>query len=383
MPRRRVFRSVLDVVRERAARAAVMRVPVEQKAPVETPAVEPVERTRSLLTEQFVATVKPPEKSPDKRVVQKDHWDRKTPGLSLRVSSDGRKTFSLVYRHQGQQRRISLGTADITTVAAAKERAREILALVQGGVDPAAVRQSTRDADTFETLAERYLTEYAATHCRGTTINGYQVNLKNHLLPAWGKRKAVGITRRDVLDLVDRIAHVDKHPIQANRVHSLIGSILKFGVSKEVVEVNVARDVPRPGKEHPGQRYLNDEELTAVLRSLPTAATSEAVADAIRLIIYTGSRHAEATTLKWSELNLERAIWEQTPVEGRKSKRAFVVPLVGEVLAILRRRKEGSSSESVFPSPLKPSIPVSNTNITLKRIFGATPFRWMVLGLGV
>ena len=279
--------------------------------------------------------------------------------------------MGLVYRNQKtrKQRRLSLGRYPITSVAEAKEKARKALAEVQQGLDPAEMKQSARDADTFETLVQRYLTENAKVHCRASTVRKYEGTLRKHLLPAWHGRKACDIHKRDVLALVDGIAYKGGHPIQANRTLNLISAIYRFAVAKDIVDVNPAYGVPQPGKETPRERYLNDDELIAVWRALKTS--SPIVADVIRLLILTGARRNEVTELRWSELDLEHAVWE-LPAERSKSKRELRLPLVGEALAILRRRKQSAGdSRVVFPGR-ESGKPFTNFFEPLKRIVTTT-----------
>ena len=56
------------------------------------------------LTARTVATLRAPSDKP--RI---EYFDAEVPGLSLRITSDGVKTWTLLYRHHGRKRRLTLG----------------------------------------------------------------------------------------------------------------------------------------------------------------------------------------------------------------------------------------------------------------------------------
>jgi Arm DNA-binding domain len=86
--------------------------------------------------------------------------DSQLPGMSCRVTADGIKTFALRYRVNGRQRRLTIGRYPIVGLAEARRRAREALALVERGVDPASAKveeQIARDRNTVEAVVAAYV----------------------------------------------------------------------------------------------------------------------------------------------------------------------------------------------------------------------------------
>ena len=81
-----------------------------------------------------------------------------TPGLALRVTADGVKSWSLRYRRQSDHRlrRQTLGSYPDVKLADARERARKARNEVSDGNDPAGAKQARRAADTFQGLAEQW-----------------------------------------------------------------------------------------------------------------------------------------------------------------------------------------------------------------------------------
>jgi hypothetical protein len=80
-----------------------------------------------------------------------DYFDQRMPGLVLRVSAGGTRSWNTIYRHEGRVRRLTLGRYPIISLEDARMRAREVLCEVTRGKDPALKPQT--DDPTFRELA--------------------------------------------------------------------------------------------------------------------------------------------------------------------------------------------------------------------------------------
>src|SRR5215204_1427492 len=89
---------------------------------------------RLSLTQRIVETTLPP--SGRKSV---EYFDQRMPGLVLRVSVRGTKSWNAIYRHQGRARRLTIGRHPIITLDDARARAREALCAVSRGIDSCGV----------------------------------------------------------------------------------------------------------------------------------------------------------------------------------------------------------------------------------------------------
>ena len=81
-------------------------------------------------TARWVKSVKSPPSG------QLDYWDKKLRRFSLRVTSGGRKTWTIYYRFHGRKRRMSIGTLPPVVLANARRRANSLLNQVDEGKDP-------------------------------------------------------------------------------------------------------------------------------------------------------------------------------------------------------------------------------------------------------
>jgi hypothetical protein len=113
-----------------------------------------------MLTDTMLRNIKPGAKLAE-------FWDTRVPGLCLRVSPGGTRTWAFRYRPKGaaSQKRVSLGRYPETTLAAARKLAEGLRADVAGGADPQGEREAARTADrkalTFDNLAGQYIERYA------------------------------------------------------------------------------------------------------------------------------------------------------------------------------------------------------------------------------
>ena len=86
------------------------------------------------LTAKTLAALKPTEG----RV---DYFDTNPPGFCVRITPNGVKTFSVLYRHAGRKRRYTIGTYPPLTLADARDKAKAALRSAEKGEDPAAAKR--------------------------------------------------------------------------------------------------------------------------------------------------------------------------------------------------------------------------------------------------
>src|SRR4029453_10401124 len=99
-----------------------------------------------------------------------------TPGLALRVTGSGAKTWTVMYRvaagktadnkTKWRLRRMTLGDLDTLGLADARTRARNAIRDVGDGKDPATEKQQARKAETIYDLVDDYIEKHAKRHKR-------------------------------------------------------------------------------------------------------------------------------------------------------------------------------------------------------------------------
>lgn len=266
--------------------------------------------------------------------------DGAVPGLGIRVSPTGRKSWFLRYGPQEARRRIVLGPYPALSLDAARNKARELVAGVKmSDRDPLAEREAARAARrqaetaTFEALAAFYLEEHAKRRKR---LRGWQEDerkLRVEVLPVWGSRPAAEIRRADVRSLLERIAE-ERGGVCANRTRALLSKVFSFGIEKERIEANPVYGVKKLYEEKPRERVLTEEELSLLWPFLDRLQPT--VAAAWRLILLTAQRPGEVLAMRWRDLERDsRGWWWNLPAELTKTHRAHRVPLSPQALAVV------------------------------------------------
>jgi hypothetical protein len=90
-----------------------------------------------MLTDRQIAAIKPTS-------TRVEYVDEKVPGLALRVTPNGAKSWTVRYRHRGRLRRLTLGSASVNPLVQARVRVRDLLHAASKGGDPATEKQAGR-----------------------------------------------------------------------------------------------------------------------------------------------------------------------------------------------------------------------------------------------
>jgi len=234
-------------------------------------------------------------------------WDSEVPGFGLRVRYTGSRVYVVEYRNRAQRkRRVTLGPHGRLTVDQARNLARQVLAAVARGEDPAEERQESRSAPSFDEFANRYLEQHAALKKKPASRAADERILRLYLRPVLGHRKLAEIGVRDITEL--QVGMQDK-PVQANRALALLSKMFSLAERWDLRPPgsNPCRGVDRyPEKRR--ERFLSAAELARLGAVLEEEEPHDPfVVLAIRLLLLTGARRDEVLTLRWSQVDFERS----------------------------------------------------------------------------
>src|SRR5262249_20528744 len=187
-----------------------------------------------------------------------------------------------------------------------------------------------RNGDTVQARAEQYLEQYCKRRTRPTTWINTEGIFRRDILPAWGERSVHDIKRRDVIDLVERIA--EERPVMANRALTAISKFFSWLISRDVVDASPAVGVAAPTKEKPRERVLDDDEIIRLWNACDELPNPFGAI--YRLLLLTGARRQEVAQLQWRELDEKTRTWT-LPSERSKTHAARKIPLSRQAWAIL------------------------------------------------
>jgi integrase len=278
-------------------------------------------------------------------------FDDTVPGFGVRARAGGSKVYVVQYAIGEKTRRMSLGKVELQGVDKARDKAKDILAAVRMGQDPAGEKQRDRTAaaDTFKTVAERFLSfqkAHGGPTGQGLRPRSYD-DIERHLI-VHGKTLhglLLGkIQRQDIASVISAV-RAKGAAVTANRVRATTSSFFSWAISEGLVDHNPVTGTLRT-EEKSRKRVLSPDELRLIWNSLE----DDHFGAIIKLLALTGQRAAEISGLKWSELQDDAFV---LPPERTKNGREHTIPLSGPAQAIIaaqprRQANNGKLRDLIF-----------------------------------
>jgi integrase len=267
-------------------------------------------------------------------------FDETLPGFGLRLRDTGQRRWIVQYDIGGKTRRMTLGSTSLLGLTAARETAKDILAAVRLGKDPAAEKQQTREraAETFGVLLPRYLRQVSR---RPRSLVELERHLLKHAKPLHHHPLAT-LDRRVIGTLITRLAENNGRTV-AKFTRADIIKYLGWAMKEGLLDTNPAVLTNMPTVADPRTRVLSLSEIQEILAALP----DNDYGDIVRLLIYLAARRTEIGDLQWDEINFEAAEI-RLPPERCKNGKAHVIPLTAAPLALLRERARKADRPRVF-----------------------------------
>jgi integrase len=256
-------------------------------------------------------------------------WDGELPGFGCRIKPSGAKTFFIQYRVGRATRRVKVGRWPVMKVEPARMKALKLLAEIGDGGDPSARRRKERSmqGDTFEAAAKAFLAKRKELR----TWNEAERIFRVYVTPVIGKRPLHEIARRELIDLLDKIAD-ERGGSMANRTLAHLRPLFRWAVSRDVIGADPSANIPKPAKERPRQRILDDDELRWIWRAADTIGGRRGAF--VKLLMLSGQRRSEVAGMRRSEFDRAARVWT-LPVTRSKTAQIHEVPLPEAAWAII------------------------------------------------
>lgn len=271
------------------------------------------------------------------------YLDAKTPGLQLRVTGSGAKTFSLYRRIKGgQPERITIGKFPTMTVEQARKQAAIINASIAEGANPAEAKRAHRGELTFCQM----FTEYGERHGEKKRSWKTDQSLNTNHLQALTSKKLSAITTADVSRILSSLEKAGKAGATVNNVRALISTVFNraiewgYATHSPIVGTKTRSKVKR-------DRFLQSNELPRFFESLG-AEPNETLRDFIMLALLTGIRRTNLLEMQWRHVNLTEGIWR---VPRTKNDEPQNVTLSPEAINLLTVRKQSASDDAIYVFP--------------------------------
>ncbi len=245
-------------------------------------------------------------------------WDALVLGFGCRIYPAGRKSYIVQYLRDNTRYRKTIGDCSIMPLEEARDIASTILLSLAHGANPFEDEQVREDSPTMEEFAEIYINAHAIPKKKPSSVKSDKSLLKMHILPKLGKKKIVDIGRKEVQRIHREMAST---PGAANRVIALLSKM--FNLAEKWDERADGTNPCRHVEKYPGQklgRYITPEELYRLGQVLELfereademrwndGAARVRMVQVIRLLILTGCRVSEITSLKWDYIDFDLSL---------------------------------------------------------------------------
>jgi Arm DNA-binding domain len=272
------------------------------------------------LTDRFAARAKSAQ-------AQTDYFDDKVPGLAMRVTSAGRKTWSLIFTspRDGKRARVTLGGYPQTSLARARTLATEARGHLDEGRDPRDVlAEQSAGAMTVAAMIASFLEKHARPNLR--SAKEIERRLMKNVVPIIGGVKIGQLHRRDMTRVVDPVLKRGRR-IEAGRVFEDFRSVVRWAVARGDLDHTPFEGTQKPNGSTPRERVLTDQEIALLWNGLPESlARSKKCQRIVKLCLLTAQRVGEVAGLQVAELDLEAAAWT-IPAARTKNKHTHVACL--------------------------------------------------------
>lgn len=273
------------------------------------------------------------------------YYDKSTPGLRLAVTSKGTKTFQFQAWSPEKQRPISqtLGRSPAMPLQEARNKTIALLAAIRDGEDPELDKQQRRETLTISEILEIYMREHSRPHKKSWRDDEGKIRL--HLNPTFGKKRVTEITTEMVRSWHSGLCKT-MTPTAANRHLAL----LKVVYNATLPDISNPCQRVKMYKEYSRDRFVMPDEFDKFFQAVEAERTegNPDIADYVLLSLHTGARRSNVLAMQWKEIDFNLNQW-RIPGQQAKNDSIMLVPLVDEVMELLNRRRQTTSSVFVFP----------------------------------
>ena len=309
------------------------------------------------LTKSFIDKLTPPSTNYDL------HWDEQDKGFGVRITASGKRTYVVQGRINGKSARITIGSHDPWTCDSARKEARDLLMLMDKGIDPRNLRKE-------EAISKISLREVANHYLRDRELKERsKKEIERHLTTTfekWLNKPIASINREAVTNRFNEmktrgLRGIRPAPAQANQAFAVLRSLFNYAIREyrkpddSPILTNNPVDVlyKKWAQIKPRNRRIPDSkigsvwhELTFIKNTIHNHETLTSI-DLVMFLMLTGARIGETSSLTWDRVNLEEKWWH---IPDPKNSNPVWLPLSKEACELLIARQHVNDSPFVFPS---------------------------------
>lgn len=244
-----------------------------------------------------------------------DFADQLCPGLHLRVTSRGTKSFSAMLRLNYRLQRRTIGRFPLVSLAEARDATLAMQRKAAQGCDP---RQPEAGQQSLITYAE-LIDKYTELHLTPNTRSGplIRASLLNPRLRRFFTRPAASITKGELIGVIDEVMATGKAQAAVNLLRHL-RMVFNWATDRDLLPGNPCDRIRPPAKTVERDRVLTDAEITAVWKA--SFQMPSPYGEMYRMFLLTGQRRTEVATMRWNEVVGD--VWTISSREGEEGPAA-------------------------------------------------------------
>lgn len=320
---------------------------------------------------------------------QSIYWDGKTPGLGLRVTTKGAKSYIFETSLNGKTLRMTIGDVRTWSIGQAQAKATAYKAQTDNGIDPrkvlaeqlaageaaavakvqaveVAVATALRNSITLGDVWPEYIADRLATRKKGWSADHLASHRKMIQVGGEPRSRSRKLTTPGPLFSLSSIALVDlsvdrieewakveakSRPSSARSALRLLKACMnwcsthkKYASMVPVNPTKSARTRESLGKPEVRHDVLQREMLTPWFDAVRKIG-SLVISAYLQVLLLTGARREELAELRWEDVNFQ---WGSIKLDDKTADFRMVplTPYVAQLLSTLPRR-----NEFVFSSP--------------------------------
>ncbi|EGQ7762830.1 integrase arm-type DNA-binding domain-containing protein [Vibrio alginolyticus] len=302
-------------------------------------------------------------------------------GFYLMIPRVGRPYWMLRYTLFKKRKEVTIGKVDELSLADARLKASELRKQISEGINPIAERKRSKQAD-IQIIDDLFEDWYKDLSKRLKHPNIPKRIYQKEISPQIGQYTLKRVTPLDIRNIIQIVADSDR-PTTANDTLMYCKQLFKHGMKIGVIESNPAlafSNYDAGGIEESRDRVLELEEIKHVFsvfnQNIYSFNRDNYLACALLLCL--GVRKSELTEAKWTEFDLDNALWH-LPAERSKSGTGFTIPLPELCIQWFKELyMRACGSEYVFPNRRESKVPhmgKDTLNRAISKLFGREPGR--------
>ncbi len=227
-------------------------------------------------------------------------------GLFLKVNETGSKSWVQRIVIRGKRRELGLGSAQLVSLAEAREAALQNRKVARAGGDPLTTKRESAHALTFAQAAEKAIAQHAPSW-QSERHGAIQLSLiKRYAFPVIGDVKLKDITTADILRVLSPIW--TEKAETARRLRQRLGMVMKWAIAQgeradnPVDNVDLALPKVKRAPEH--RKALPYGEVHKCLSAVHGSGALASTKLALEFLVLTAARSGEVRLATWAEIDV-------------------------------------------------------------------------------